>query len=104
MRRRRIALFASLPALSGCGIGLRQSSSGSGSTAAERVAPRIEVHAAFAAIRSGSAVLIDVRGETSFRQKRAAGAILLPLDEIELAPGAAARRIPAGKQPILYCT
>ena len=56
------------------------------------------------AITAGRAVLVDVRGESSYRFKRAAGAILLSLEEIERAPADAARRIAAGKQPILYCT
>ncbi|MGI8424321.1 MAG: rhodanese-like domain-containing protein [Chloroflexota bacterium] len=100
MRRRRIALLVPVPALSGCGVGMRQPAR----SAAGREAPRIEVQAAFDAVRAGRAVLIDVRGETSFRQKRAAGALLIPLDDIELAPADAIRRVPAGMQPILYCT
>jgi hypothetical protein len=106
VRRRRLALFAglptlsALPALSGCGIGLRQS----GASTADREAPRIEVQAAFEAVTSGRAILVDVRGESSYRFKRAAGAILLPLDEVELAPADALKKLPAGKQPILYCT
>ena len=59
---------------------------------------------AFEAVSAGRAILVDVRGESSFRVKRAAGAILLPLDEVERAPAEVVRRLVAGKQPILYCT
>ena len=106
MRRRRIPLLATLPvlpALSACGISLRQPTS-SATSSVEREAPRIDVRAAQEAVAAGRALLIDVRGESSFRSKRAAGAILITLEEIERAPAEAARRIPAGKQAILYCT
>ena len=103
MRRRHIPLLAivpALPALSACGISLRQPSAQS----ADRDAPRIDARAAFEAVTAGRAILVDVRGESAFRVKRAAGAILLPLDDVERAPAAALRALPAGKQPILYCT
>ena len=106
MRRRGLALFAglptlsALPALAGCGIGLRQPGAGT----ADREAPRIEVQAAFDAVKAGRAILVDVRSESGYQLKHAAGAILLPLDEVERSPADAIRKLPAGKQPILYCT
>ena len=103
MRRRHIPLLASLPALpplSACGISLRQPSA----QPIDRDAPRIDARAAFEAVTAGRAILVDVRSEGAFRVKRAAGAILLPLDEVERAPADALRALPAGKQPILYCT
>ena len=94
--------LSTAPALSACGISLRQptDSSGAGS---QRDARRIEVRAAFEAVSAGRAVLVDVRSESAYLLKRAAGAVLVPLDELERSPEAA-RRVPAGKQPIFYCT
>jgi 3-mercaptopyruvate sulfurtransferase SseA len=66
--------------------------------------PRIGVEEAHAALLAGQAVLIDVRSPESFERSHATGAILLPLDQIEQAPQNAARALPAGKQPIFYCT
>jgi hypothetical protein len=103
LRRRRFPLLVTLPALpalSACGISLRQPAS----TSPEPDAPRIDARAAHEAIAAGRAILIDVRGESGFLARRAAGAVLITLDEIERAPADAARRIPGGKQPILYCT
>ena len=103
MRRRHIPLLATLPALhalTSCGISLRQPSAQS----ADRDAPRIDARAAFEAVTAGRAILVDVRSEGAFLTKRAAGAVLLPLDQVERAPADALRALPAGKQPILYCT
>ena len=62
------------------------------------------VEAAHAAILAGRAVLVDVRGIDSYRAAHAQDALLIPVDEIERAPDAALRQLPAGKQPIFYCT
>jgi hypothetical protein len=111
LRRRRVPtlplLFAltSAPTLAACGIRLSQRAAGSGLSAEpEREAPRIDVTAAYEAINAGKAVLFDVRGAEPFRQRRAKGAVLLAVDDIEHAPAEAVRRIPADKRPILYCT
>ena len=64
----------------------------------------IDPAVAFEAVRAGRAFLVDVRSEQSFRARRAAGAMLLAVDDIELNARDAVRRLPAGKQPILYCT
>ena len=104
-RRHSLRIALAFPALAGCGINVRRNSSdGDWRTVTEREAPRIDVAAAFEAVRAGRAVLVDVRGEASYRQKRAAGAVLLTVEDIERAPADAARRLPADKQPILYCT
>ncbi len=111
MRRRRVPtlplLFAltSSPTLAACGIRLTQKAAGTGLSAEpERDAPRIDVTAAYEAINAGKAVLFDVRGAEPFRQRRAKGAVLLAVDDIERAPAEAVGHIPADKRPILYCT
>jgi hypothetical protein len=85
--------------VTGCGINIRR-----GGQAAPGEAPRIEVEAAHAAVQAGRAVLVDVRGSEAWRRERAAGALDLPYDQITANPSEAARRLPAGKQAILYCT
>ena len=103
MRRRSVALGAAgtLFLASGCKVtfGGRQTTP----PPSEEV-PRIDVDTAFAEVRTGQAVLVDVRSAGSFQRHRAAGAITLPLDELERSPAAAAAILPAGKRPILYCT
>jgi hypothetical protein len=93
--------------LSACGISLRRPGAGtvgSAASADDSTAPRIDAAVAFEAVRAGRALLVDVRSEQSFRARRAAGAMLLAVDDIELSARDAVRRLPAGKQPILYCT
>jgi hypothetical protein len=107
MRRRVLqgAVSLGLFVATGCGVQLRQP--GSGSEASGQGGPepgRISVEQAFAKLQAGQAVLVDVRGRESFQAKRAAGAIVFPLDEIEQRPQAIAAQLPVGKQPILYCT
>ena len=111
MRRRKLGAVVAagqvaLLGTAGCGISLKQGGGNSGGSSAggSADAPRIDVDAARAAVQAGTAVLVDVRGAESYRQRRAAGAVLLTLDDIEKDPTAAAGKLPAGKQPILYCT
>jgi hypothetical protein len=111
MRRRTAgSLTTGLLLLSGCGVRLvspqERATGGSGSNDASALPepPRIDVETAFAEVRAGRAVLVDVRSRESHRARRAAGAISLPLEQIELAPAAAIGALPAGKLPILYCT
>ena len=66
--------------------------------------PRIEVDAAYGEVRAGTAVLVDVRGDAAWRSRHAAGALSIPLEDIEAAPTKALAGVPAGKRPILYCT
>jgi hypothetical protein len=106
---RRHLLLASPAALlvAGCAVSIRRGgqSGQSGAPAAgdEDRVPRIDVEAAYADVQAGRAVLVDVRSLESFQRSRAAGAILLPLDQLE-ASIAAARVIPDGRRPVLYCT
>jgi hypothetical protein len=109
MERRRLVWIA--PALllgaSGCAVRVRRSGdagqSGGAAPPSEDV-PRIGVEEAYAEVMAGRALLYDVRGEESYQRSRAAGAIFLPLEQIEPDPAAAARALAAGKRPILYCT
>jgi hypothetical protein len=124
MERRGLLLIA--PALfltaGGCSVSLRRSGdaapsgsgaapsgsgaapSGSGAAPSGDGVPRIGVDEAHSEVTAGRAFLVDVRSQQAYRLSRAAGAILLPLEQIEQAPPAAARALPAGQRPILYCT
>ena len=101
-----LVLLPTTPLLAACGISLRRAAGTTAPAASldDRDAPRIEPAAAFEAIRSGRALLVDVRSETSYRARRAAGALLVDVELIEQNPRDALRLLPAGKQPILYCT
>ena len=46
--------------------------------------PRIEVHAAKAALDSGQAILVDVRSVDQYAKGHAAGAISIPLEKFEV--------------------
>jgi hypothetical protein len=92
-------------AAAGCGITVRPPPGGGssgGSAGGDKL--RIDLDAGYAEVRAGRGVLVDVRSADSFRARRAAGAVSLPLDDIEKAPAAALAALPAGKRPILYCT
>jgi hypothetical protein len=95
---------AVLLAASACAVRLGGPEPASAPAGADDDVPRIGVDEAHAAVLAGRAVLIDVRSRESFERSHAAGAMLLPLDQIEQAPQNAARALPAGKQPIFYCT
>jgi len=66
--------------------------------------PRIDVDAAYQEIQAARAAIFDVRGPASYAARHAAGATLIPLDDIEQSPRSALALLPAGKRPILYCT
>lgn len=106
MQRRSLVLLSSglVMAAGGCAVRLGQSAGPPGSAVPAEEIPRIGVEQAFAEVQAGRAVLVDVRSQESFQRSRAAGAILLPLDQIEQSPQVAARTLPTGKRPVLYCT
>jgi hypothetical protein len=109
MERRHLLLAspAVLLAAGGCGVSIRRGGetgrSGAPPASDEDRVPRIDVDAAHAEVQAGRAVLVDVRTLESYQRSRAAGAILLPLDQLEASIGAA-RVLPDGKRPVLYCT
>ena len=63
-------------------------------------AARINVAEAARLVASGSAVIVDVRDEASFKTSRAKGAIHIPYAEI----GKRMAELPMGKTVIAYCT
>ncbi len=107
LERRSILLGAGAWALSGCAVRLRrrepQPSIPIQPDPADLV-PRVSPEAAYTAVQTGRAILVDVRSPESYQARHAAGALLLPIDDIERSPQAALARLPAGRQPILYCT
>jgi hypothetical protein len=110
MERRHVLLAAPtlLLVAGGCGVSLRRAGesgqSGGSAAAAEDKVPRIDVDAARAEVQAGRAILVDVRSQEAYQRSRAAAATLLPLSQIEDSPPAAAKTLPAGLRPILYCT
>ncbi len=105
--RRAILLGAGAWVLSGCAVRLRQRESQPSIPIQPDPAdlvPRVSPEAAYAAVQAGRAILVDVRSPESYQARHAAGALLLPIDDIERSPQAALARLPAGRQPILYCT
>ena len=64
--------------------------------------PRIPVEQAFAAVQSGAAVMVDVRSTQAYDISHAAGAISIPLFDIENDPNG----LPLDKDQwiITYCT
>ena len=107
VRRRSLALMtpAVLLAATACAVRLRRPETSTTPPAdSTDDVPRIGVDEAYAAVLAGRAVLVDVRSPESFERSHATGAMLLPLDQIEPSPQSVARTLPAGKQPIFYCT
>ena len=68
----------------------------------EREVPRVSVEEAKAAFEQGQAVLIDVRNPPAFESQHIAGAINIPLGEIERDP--AGLDLAKDQWIITYCT
>ncbi|MGH2352119.1 MAG: rhodanese-like domain-containing protein [Chloroflexota bacterium] len=101
MRRRDVALIpAGMLLAAGCSVGAREP----GTMVPAEEVPRIGVEQAHAKVQAGQAVLVDVRSAEAYQRLRAAGALSLPLDEVEQSPDAALKALPTGKQAVLYCT
>jgi hypothetical protein len=62
--------------------------------------PRVTVDEAYEAMVSGEAVLVDTRSEAQFASSRAAGAINIPIDQVELRLG----ELDPDTWFITYCT
>ena len=110
LRRRSFTLLFALPAvaaaggtLAGCGIKVTMARP-TPTLVPDTAVPRIEVDVAYDQVRSGAAVLIDVRGDDAWRGRHATGALSIPIEDIEASPTRALDSVPAGKRPILYCT
>lgn len=64
--------------------------------------PRVSVEVALNALQSGAAVIVDVRSKQAFDTSHIAGAISIPLAEIERNPGGL--DLPKDQWIITYCT
>ena len=64
--------------------------------------PRVSVEEAFAALNSGAAVIVDVRSVESFIVKHVAGALSIPLTQIEENPNSVS--LDKDQWIITYCT
>jgi len=62
--------------------------------------PRVSVEDAYRAVMEGKAVLVDTRSLESYQQGHAAGAISLPVDEVEPRKG----ELDPARWYITYCT
>jgi rhodanese-related sulfurtransferase len=60
---------------------------------------RITPADAFAAVQRGKAIIVDVRGEDSYKAGHIKGALLIPINEI----GSRTKELPRGKMIITYC-
>jgi rhodanese-related sulfurtransferase len=67
--------------------------------AAVAAIPRISVSETEALVKSGAAILLDVRPEPAFRSERIKGAISMPPAQIT----ARYKSLPADKKIITYC-
>jgi hypothetical protein len=90
-------------ALAGCGVKVHMVRP-EPTLVPDSAVPRIDVDVAYDEVRTGTAMLIDVRGDEAWRARHATGALSIPLEDIEAAPDRALAPVPAGKRPILYCT
>ena len=63
---------------------------------------RIDIHQAKAAVDSGQAILVDVRSAESYAKGHAAGAVSIPLDNIERNVGNLS--LEKSQWIITYCT
>ena len=70
--------------------------------ATEADVPRVPIEEAKAALESGEAVIVDVRSPDAFASSHAAGAINVPLGDIELNP--AGVTLEKDQWIITYCT
>ena len=68
----------------------------------EAEVPRVSVEEAKAALDSGAAVIVDVRGHDAFEASHVAGAISIPLSEIETNP--TGLNLDKDQWIITYCT
>ena len=68
----------------------------------EAEVPRVSVEEAQTALNSGSAIVVDVRSPEAFQASHVAGAINIPLGEIETNP--TGLNLPKDQWIITYCT
>ena len=120
MKRTKSILFLLLPlviALSACSAGPTQAQPTSAPTQiiepvftqpagdiplTEAEVPRVSIEEARAALESGAAIIVDVRSPSAFESGHIAGAISLPLGEIERNPTGLS--LAKDQWIITYCT
>lgn len=68
----------------------------------EEEVPRIPVEVALTALQSGAAVIVDVRSKQAYDASHIAGAISIPLADIEMDPDGL--DLPKDQWIITYCT
>ena len=74
----------------------------SGLPLTEAEVPRVSVEEARAALQAGTAVIVDVRSPEAFADEHIAGAVNIPLEEIESNPAGLA--LDKERWIITYCT
>lgn len=106
MARRRSWLLSLTMVASGCGV--RVVDPGARAAVAppdsDEAVTRIDATRAHAQWKDGRAVLFDTRARDAFLAGHIAGAVSMPLVDIERDAAEARRQIPAGKLAIFYCT
>jgi hypothetical protein len=97
-----ILVAAGILVLAGAGVWLAvgQSPVSPSDTATEDSIARLTAEESHAAIQSGQAVILDVRGAQYYEALRIAGALSIPLDELE----ARVSELDPNLQIITYCT
>jgi 3-mercaptopyruvate sulfurtransferase SseA len=91
-----------LLATSACSIQTGSPQSASDFPFTEAEVPRVTVQEAKAALDSGAAIIVDVRGSGSYETSHIAGAINIPLDEFEANPEGL--NLDKDQWIITYCT
>ena len=77
-------------------------SSQDGLPATEAEVPRVSLEETLAALQSGEAIVVDVRGPDAYQASHVAGAISIPLGEIETNPSGL--DLDEDQWIITYCT
>ena len=97
-----ILVAAGILVLAGAGVWLAvgQSPVTPSNAAADDSVGRLTAEESHAAVQSGQAIILDVRGAQYYEAQRIAGALSIPLDEIE----ARVSELDPNLQIITYCT
>lgn len=96
--------LAAAEVIAACGVRMVDPAARPTPPASDDLVPRIDVGSAHAQWRAGTAVLLDTRGKTSYDTGHPAGALSMPLSEVEADAALARKRVAPGKLAIFYCT
>ncbi|HEV8509578.1 MAG TPA: rhodanese-like domain-containing protein [Gemmatimonadales bacterium] len=72
-------------------------------TEGTQTASRLPISEALALLHAGSAVLVDTRDQRLYDNLHAAGALSLPLAQIDAPDGKAVAALPGDRLILLYC-